>query len=77
MLACAVLDAFCQMLNVFITTESTPHPAKVGQQGRKTVFGESSPLPSQMRGWQSLLLHTNSELVNTLACVTKENTNIN
>lgn len=72
-----MLDAFCQMTNVFITAESTPHPAKVGQQGRRTVFAEITLLPLQKRDWQSMLFHTDSELVNTLACVSKKNTKNN
>lgn len=65
------------MTNVFITAESAPHPAKVGQQGRRTVFAEITLLPSQKRDWQSMLFHTDSELVNTLACVSKKNTKNN
>ena len=75
--ACEVLDAFCQILNALITAESTPNPAKPGQQSRRTVFGESTPLPSRRRAWQSMFPRTNSELINTLASVTEENIKIN
>lgn len=57
------------MLNAFITAGSTSYPAKTGQQGRRTMFGES--ISSQSGVWQSRLLCTNSELTNIVACITK------